>query len=351
MIQKNNIKLLENSFLKDLKLKNKIIMPPMDTYSAVDGYANDFHVVHYGSRVSTGLIIQEATSVREDGRISDKDLGIWDDKFIPGLKKIVTTVHNLGGLIGIQLGDAGRKSSLKGKKLIAPSDVRFSEYYEDVVKMSKKDIKEVINLFKNAAIRAKECGYDLIEIHGAHGYLVSQFISSFSNKRNDEYGGSLENRFRFLKEILFEIREVYNGILGVRISADEWVDGGMKPLDIVKGLEIVKEYIDFVDVSTGGTVNDGTLPFYPGYQLEHAKIIKENIKLPVIAVGLIDNFDLAEYAIRNFNIDFIAVGRAILRNPNWIYEQCYANNIEIESNIVTKRSFVNDRFVDKNLKR
>lgn len=344
------LKILEKAKFGKLELKNRIIMPPMDIYEAKDGFANIYHRTHYFSRAigGVGLIIQEATSVREDGRISMQDLGIWDDKFIPNLKEIVDGVHELGTYIGIQLNDAGRKAKLDYEaEILSASDIRFSNYYPQPKKMDKEDILECIQNFKNAAIRAKKIGYDYIEIHAAHGYLLNQFISPNVNNREDEY----KDRYLLLKQVLEAIREVYSGTLGIRVSADEWVEEGLNPEDIANGLKDFENLFDIVHVSTGSTINDGVLPFYPGYQLRHAKKIKEILNKPVIGVGLIDNFDLAEFAIRDYGLDYIAVGRAILRNPNWIKEQCVKNKIDFKTRIAIDRSYFSERFIMKNIKR
>ncbi|WP_073507557.1 hypothetical protein [Streptobacillus notomytis] len=347
------MKLLEKYVLGNLELKNRIVMPPMDIYEAEDGYVNDFHLAHYGARAigNVGLIIQEVTAVRKDGRISEQDLGIWSDDHIEGLKKLVESVHKLGSKIGIQIGDAGRKGLVKNADILSSSDLPFSDYFAKPRKMEKGDILSLINDFKLAARRAEIAGYDYLELHAAHGYLINQFLSSFSNNREDEYGGSLKNRARFLGEILEEVKKEFKGIIGVRISAYEWIEGGYSSTDLANVLIDFKENINVIHVSSGGTVNDGTLSFYPGYQLNFAKTIKQIVGLPVIAVGQIDNFDLAEFAIRDLGIDLIAAGRALLRNPNWIIEEAFKNNIDIPSRKSIKRAYYKERFVEKNLKK
>lgn len=344
------MKILETFEVKNLKLKNRVVMPPMDLFISKDGYANDIHLTHYSARAlgQVGLIIQEVTAIREEGRISNEDLGIWDDKFIPNLKKIVDTVHNLGSYIGIQLGDAGRKCMIKGVKKYSSTDKAFSKLYEKPIKMSKEDIQNFKNDFVEAIKRAKKVGYDLIEIHAAHGYLISQFISPLVNDRDDEYG---ENKMLLLEEILIEARKVWDKAISIRVSADDWVQDGTDPTKLAKDLEKIKDLFDIVHVSTGGNVNDGVLPFYPGYQLKHAGIIKSIVKKPVISVGLIDNFDVAEIAIRNFDIDLVAVGRGLLRNPNWILEESFKNNLELKCIKSYKRAYFRERLVEKNLKR
>lgn len=348
------MKLLEENILKGLNLKNRIIMPPMDTYIATDGFVNNFHIAHYGARAigDVALIIQEATCVREDGRISKNDLGIWDDKFIKGLKELVDSVHFLGAKIGIQLFDAGRKGFEKENTIFAPTDKEFSDYYAKPKKMDINDIENMKKLFFDAIIRAKKIGYDLIELHAAHGYLLSEFLSPLVNELENEYGGSIKNRIRIIKEILEFARKEFDGVISLRISASEWVDNGISVEELCEGINSIKELIDVVHVSAGGTVNDGVLDFYPGYQIKFAKKIKELTNLPVIAVGLIDNFDLAEYALKNENIDYIAFGRALLRNPNFIFDEKNKNNLDLNTKYpAIKRAYFKDRFIMKNLKR
>lgn len=205
-------KLFSNFKLKNLEFKNRIVMAPMCMYTAKeDGIATEWHKIHYATRAlgGVGLIIQEATGVESRGRISDKDLGIWNDSQIEGLKKIVDTCKSLGAVMGIQLGHAGRKCEINNLEIIGPSAEAFSSEYKVPKEMSKEDINEVINAFKSAAKRCIEIGYDIIEIHGAHGYLINQFLSPLTNKRTDEYGGNLENRARFLKEVVKAVREVW----------------------------------------------------------------------------------------------------------------------------------------------
>ncbi|WP_156299187.1 oxidoreductase [Streptobacillus canis] len=347
------MKLLEKYILGKLELKNRVVMPPMDTYEAKDGFVNEFHIAHYGARAigNVGLIIQEVTAVRSDGRISEQDLGIWSDEHIEGLKKLVDSVHRLGSKIGIQIGDAGRKGLVKGGDILSSSNIPFNDYFGIPRKMEKEDILSLINDFKLAARRAESAGYDYLELHAAHGYLINQFLSTFSNDRDDEYGGSFVNRAKLLGEILAEVRKEFKGLVSIRVSAYEWAEGGYSPSDLAKVLVNFKEYLDVIHVSSGGTVNEGNLSFYPGYQLSFAKVIKEIMGIPVIAVGQIDNFDLAEFAIRDLDIDLIAVGRGLLRNPNWIMDEAFKNNIKIDARKATSRAYFRDRFVEKDLKK
>lgn len=326
------MKSLSSYSIKNLELQNRIVMPPMCMYSSDnEGYVKDFHEVHYVSRAlgGVGLIILEATAVVPNGRISNRDLGIWDDSHIEGLKSIVEKSKAYGTKMGIQLAHAGRKSDSGDEFIVAPSALRHSNDYEMPRELSKEDIQEVVLAFKEAARRSKEAGFDVIEIHGAHGYLIHEFLSPISNKRTDEYGGSIENRVRFLKEIIHSVKEVWpseNPIL-LRVSADDYVDGGIDKEEMVKIINLVKEDIDVVHVSSGG-IQDAKINIFPGYQVSHAEAIKRECNMPVIAVGLIKEFDHVEEIISNSRADLVALGRELLRNPFFVLEMAKSRNIE-----------------------
>lgn len=315
-------KLFSKFKLKDLELKNRIAMAPMCMYTAKDdGLATEWHKIHYATRATggVGLIIQEATGVESRGRISDKDLGIWDDSQIKNLKEIVTTCKNYGAVMGIQLGHAGRKCEIKSLETIAPSAIAFNDEYKVPKEMTKDDIKVVIEAFKIAAKRCLEIGYDIIEIHGAHGYLINQFLSPLSNKRDDEYGGNTENRARFLKEIIKAVREVWpkEKAIILRVSAEDYVEEGNHPEELSQIINLVKdEGIDIINVSSGAVV-PARIKAYPGYQVKFAEIIREKTGLPVIAGGLITTADMAEEILQNNRADMIFLGRVLLRNPYW----------------------------------
>lgn len=321
-------KLFASYIIKDLELKNRIIMAPMCMYSAGDdGKVTDWHVIHYASRAvgGVGLIIQEATAVESRGRISSRDLGIWDDSHIDGLKKIVEAVKSNGAKIGIQLGHAGRKCEAESEKIIAPSSIAFNEEYRVPAEMTKEDIKAVVAAFKAAAKRAKQAGYDVLEIHGAHGYLINEFLSPVTNKRTDEYGGSPENRARILKEIIRAVRDVWpkEKPLMMRVTAEDYVDGGNHPDDLAELINLVKEYgLDLIDVSSGGVVSVAPKAFQ-GYQVKFAETIKEKTVLPVVAGGLVIDPNMAEEILQNNRADLIFIGRALLRNPYWPLQADY----------------------------
>lgn len=328
-------KLFSDVKIKSLKLKNRIVMAPMCMVVSDDeGYAKDWHEIHYASRSigGTGLIILEATAVESRGRIKNGDLGIWDDSHIEGLSKIVKSSKSLGAKVGIQLAHAGRKCEVKSERIIAPSPIAFDNSYSTPKEMTKDDIKTVINSFKEGAKRAEKAGFDAIEIHGAHGYLINEFLSPLTNKRKDEYGGNPENRARFLKEIIRTIKTVWpeDKPIILRVSGEEYVNDGNHPEDLVHIINLVKdEGIDIIDVSSGAVV-PANIDVYPGYQIPFAETIKKGTGLPVIAGGLITEPEMAEEILKNNRADFIFLGRELLRNPYWPLEAANKLNQDIE---------------------
>ncbi len=306
--------LFEPIRIKNLEIKNRAVMPPMCMYSADElGFANDFHIVHYGTRAigGVGLIIQEATAVTPDGRISLNDLGIWSDDHIKGLKQIVDVMHKNGAVAGIQINHAGRKAKVENP--MGPSAITYGGDYKPPKEMTKKDIKDVVNAFKDAARRADQAGYDVLEIHGAHGYLIFEFLSPISNQRTDEYK---EGKV-FLREVLEAVMSVWpkNKILALRVSAYEYVEGGATPESIAEAINYVKDLgVDLIDVSSGGNVLV-KIKAYPGYQLDLAKKIKDLTGLPVIGGGLITDLGLATHAIGSERCDMVYFGRILLREP------------------------------------
>ncbi len=318
-------KIFEQYQIKDLTIKNRIAMPPMCMYSADNaGYVQGFHRVHYAARAlgGVGLIILEATAIEPKGRISDRDLGIWDDSHIEGLKSLVDICHEYGAKVGIQLAHAGRKSTVDYMECLAPSPIAFSDRMQKPREMTKEDIKDVVDKFGKSAKRALEAGFDMIEIHGAHGYLINEFLSPLVNHRQDEYGGSLENRSRFLKEVTQEVRKVWplEKPLQLRISAHEYVEGGNEALDLADIINAVKdEGIDMVNVSTGGVVLCD-MNVYPGYQVKHAEIIRDKTGLPVMAGGLLTSPLMVDEILNNHRAEMVYLGRELLRNPHWVYD-------------------------------
>lgn len=326
-------KLFSPLTIKNIILKNRIVMSPMCQYTAKDGYSNDWHLLHYGSRAigAAGLIIQEATAVTPEGRISPGDLGIWNDDHITGLKKIVDFVHKHGAVAGIQLAHAGRKASCElpwngGKQLeldkggwetIAPSDLPYTAGDRTPVSLNKKDIDSVVLSFRAAALRAQKAGYKVIEIHSAHGYLIHEFLSPLSNHRNDEYGGTFENRIRLLIEVIEAVRSVWpdENALFVRISSTDWADGGWDIEESIKLAAVLKNInVDVIDCSGGGNVFDAKIPFAPGYQVSFSEVIRKT-GIKTAAVGLITSAKQAETILLEEKADLIILGRELLRNP------------------------------------
>jgi len=306
-------------------------------YMAEDGFAGDWHLIHYGSRAmgGAGAIMLEATAVRADGRIGVGDLGIWKDEHIKMLSKIVSFIKSTGSIPAIQLAHAGRKGSTwasggesrplmpgeeNGWELIAPSAIAFSPAMQTPREMTLKDIEEIQQAFVDAAMRALKSGFELIEIHSAHGYLINEFLSPIPNKRTDHYGGTIENRARFLFEIIEKVKAVWPSDLpiAVRISATDWTEDGWTISDSVwLSKELLKKGIDVIDVSSGGMVPNAKITVGSGYQLPFASTIKREVKdqLLVGTVGMITNAHQAETILTNGDADLIFIGRELLRNP------------------------------------
>lgn len=337
------MKVFEEYKIKNLLLKNKVVMPPMCMYSSDEtGYANEFHFTHYVTRAigGVGLIILEATAVSPNGRITDKDLGLWEDGQISGLKQIVKGCHEHGSKIAIQLGHAGRKCTAPNERIVAPSAIAFDDKSPVPHELTLSEIKAVAKDFKMAAIRADKAGFDAIEIHGAHGYLISEFLSPISNKRDDIYNGNAVNNGRFLKEILEAVKEVWpkEKTIIVRVSADDYLQGGMTPEFMRDILKEFNTFFDILHVSSGGVAH-AEIDTYPGYQVEAASYLRNSCSMPVIAVGLINTPDIAEEIIANKRADLIAIGRELLRNPYWVLNTAREKRIPYEYPKQYSRSF------------
>ncbi|WP_421942158.1 NADPH dehydrogenase NamA [Pedobacter sp.] len=321
--------------LKDVTLKNRIVISPMCQYSAIDGFANDWHLVHLGSRAvgGAGLIIQEATAVTPEGRISYGDLGLWKDEQVEKLKQIVSFIHAQGAIAGIQLAHAGRKASCElpwngGEQIsegelswqpVGPSAVTFKK--DQVLiphELSIKEIQEIVMAFRAAAQRAKEAGYQVVEIHAAHGYLLHEFVSPISNKRSDLYGGSFENRIRLVIDVVEAVQSVWpdNLPVFVRISATDWVEGGWDENDSVQLAAVLKDKgVDLIDTSSGGNVPDAIIPAAPNYQVPFADKIRNEIGIRTGAVGIIVDAQQAEEILEQGKADLIFIARESLRDP------------------------------------
>jgi NADPH2 dehydrogenase len=294
-------------------------MAPMCQYSAGnDGLVNEWHFLHYVTRAigQAGLIVIEATAVEPRGRISNRDLGIWSDAAIEPLIRLVRQVKKYGCKIGIQIAHAGRKATIVDEPIVAPSTIPFSTALQVPVELNTSEIDTVINAFAEAVRRAVAANFDFIEIHGAHGYLINQFLSPLTNVRKDEFG---RDRSLFLQRILEKAAQYVPEQMPVflRVSAEEYVDGGNHPEDVCRLLEPVKHLVDLVHVSSGGVDAKAAVKMYPGYQLHFADTLRQNLKLPVMAVGMLESPDIAEEALQSNKADVIALGREFLRNPYW----------------------------------
>jgi 2,4-dienoyl-CoA reductase-like NADH-dependent reductase (Old Yellow Enzyme family) len=326
--------------LRGLTLKNRVVMSPMNMYSGTNsGLPTDFHLVHYGAPAlgGVGLIMQEVTSVDARGRIRNVDLGLWDDCQVAPLQRIVAFVHANGATMGVQLGHAGRKGWTPGKgkgetPIVGPSAIPFAPDWAVPQAMSEAEMDALVAAFVAAAGRALTAGYDVVEIHGAHGYLLHEFLSPLSNHRTDAYGGGLENRARLLRRIVQAVRAVWPGQkpLFTRLSASDWTPGG---LDIEQTIQIVRwlkeDGVDLVDCSSGGNVptapNTG-----PGYQAPFAETVRREIGMPTGAVGMLGTPQLAEEIIRNGRADLIFLGRPLLANPNWALKAARKLGVDVE---------------------
>ena len=328
--------LFEPLKLRDIVLSNRIGIPPMCQYSAHDGMAADWHFVHYGSRAVGGaaLMIVEATAVTPEGRISLGDMGIWDDRHIEPLARIARFAQQQGCVAAIQLAHAGRKASVGlgwqaqstlsetdgGWKTVAPSAVAFGPGYAVPGELDAAAIAGVIASFAAGARRAREAGFQTVEIHAAHGYLLHQFLSPLSNLRKDAYGGSFENRTRLVREVVAAVRTEWPEHLPVliRLSATDWVDGGWNADETVELCRMLKGLgVDLVDVSSAGLVPTAKIPAGPGFQTEFAARVRREAGIAAAAVGLITSPAQADHIVRSGQADIVLLGREILRNPYW----------------------------------
>ncbi|MBS1565953.1 MAG: NADPH dehydrogenase NamA [Bacteroidetes bacterium] len=320
--------------IKEVTLRNRIVVSPMCEYSSADGFANEWHLVHLGSRAvgGAGLIITEATAVSPEGRISAADLGIWKNAHIEKLRNIVSFLHQQGAIAGIQLAHAGRKASHEapwkggkqvklaegGWQTVAPSALAFNENEEAPVALTLEGIQKVINDFKEGARRAHQAGFKVVEIHAAHGYLINQFLSPLSNERTDDYGGSFENRIRLLLEVISAVQTVWPSTLPlfVRLSCTDWTEAGWNENDTVRLAGILKEKgVDLIDCSTGGLVPGVKIPLGPGYQVRFSEQVRREAGIATGTVGLITTAKQAEQILEEEKADLIIMARELLRDP------------------------------------
>ena len=314
--------------LRGLTLRNRIMLPPMCMYTAQnDGQVTDWHLVHYSARATggTGLLIVEATAVEPRGRISQHDLGLWDDAQIEPVARMARLVQAEGAAIGIQLAHAGRKAWSADKahgpeQPVAPSPLPFDEEWQVPHELTPAEIDQIVNAWRKAAARAQAAGFDLVEIHGAHGYLNHEFLSPLSNRRTDDYGGSLENRARLLVRVVEAVRQVWpeEKPLFVRVSATDWAEGGLVPDEVVVVARKLRALgVDLVDCSSGGLVPAAPPGIGPGYQVPFADKVRQEAGIATAAVGLITKPELADEIVRNGRADLVALGRELLRHPHW----------------------------------
>ena len=323
--------------LASVTLRNRIGVSPMCMYSAVDGRAGEWHLVHYGARAAggAGLVIQEATAVSPEGRISPADLGLWEDGQIEPLARLTRFLAAQGAVPGIQLAHAGRKASAPAPRVggsqltpgnggwttLAPSALPFGGDLDQTPRaMTLEDIERVQAAFAAAAERSLAAGYTWLELHAAHGYLIHQFLSPLSNRREDGYGGSFEHRIRFALETVRRLRRVWPERLPltVRISCTDWVEGGWS---LEESVELARRFkaegVDLVDCSSGGMVAQARIPVGPGYQVPFAERIRREAGLATAAVGLITEPAQADALVREGRTDLVLLGRAQLRDPHW----------------------------------
>ncbi|GAA4752199.1 NADH:flavin oxidoreductase/NADH oxidase [Nocardioides endophyticus] len=328
--------------LRDVTVRNRVWVAPMCQYSAVDGVPNDWHLVHLGSfaRGGAGLVFTEATAVVPEGRITPEDTGLWNDEQQTAWTRIVEFVHGQGATAGIQLAHAGRKASTYsgftvergpvadgdgGWRPVAPSADPFPRLREDPEPLDGAGITRIVTAFGDAAERAVAAGFDVLEIHAAHGYLLHEFLSPLSNHRDDEYGGSFDNRVRLVLEVVREIRaRVAVGVpLVVRVSATDWVEGGWSDDETVRLAGLLREAgVDLIDTSTGGNVL-ADIPVGPGFQVPFARRIRTEAGVPTGAVGLITEPKHAEEVLAEGSSDVVLLGRELLRDPHWPLRAAY----------------------------
>ncbi len=324
--------------LAGVTFANRVFVSPMCEYSSEDGFSNDWHLVHLGSRAvgGAGLVFTEAAAVLPEGRITPEDLGIWKDEHIAGLKRIVEFGHSQGAHMAVQIAHAGRKASMARpwapeqrylnpdeggwNNVMAPSAVPFDTTYGRPQALDLAGLQVITRAFARAAERALEAGFDLLEIHSAHGYLLHEFLSPLSNRRTDEYGGSFENRIRLLVEVVDAVRAVWPEELPllVRISATDWAEGGWDIDQSVALAKVLKQHkVDMVDVSSGGMVPNAVMPIGPGYQTPFAERIRREAQIPTGTVGMITDAHQAEHILRTGQADVVLLARELLRDPYW----------------------------------
>ena len=312
--------LFEPITIRGVELKNRIAMSPMCMHSATqDGKVSIFHHVHYGARAlgGAGLVFLETTAVIPNGLIGPGDIGIWEDSQIDDLSSLTQTIHAMGAKAGCQLGHGGRQFPCETLPSIAPSAIPFTPGSRVPEALSIGGIDDVVDAFGAAASRAKQAGFDVVEIHTAHGYLLHEFLSPVANHRTDEYGGSHENRYRIVRRVIDAVRRVWDGPLFLRISSTDYAEGGNQPEDfVIFGRWMKEQGIDLIDCSSG-SIAMLKVESYPNYQVPAAELIRREVDIMTGAVGLIESGRQADEIIRNGRADLVLVGRAMLKDPFW----------------------------------
>lgn len=342
--------LFEPLTLRGVTLRNRIGVSPMCQYSSTDGYANDWHLVHLGSRAvgGAGLVIAEATAVTPEGRISPQDLGLWQDDHVEMLSRITRFIRDQGTVAGVQLAHAGRKASTEvpwrggaplapgeggWSPIVAPSAVPFGSRSQVPEALDAAGIRRVVEAFRDAARRALHAGFQVIELHAAHGYLLHEFLSPLANHRDDEYGGSFQNRVRLTIEVTDAVRSVWSDSLPllVRVSGTDWVEGGWNVEQSAELARLLGAHgVDLIDCSSGGIVPGVRIPTGPGYQVSLAERIREVSGVPTAAVGLITSAQQADAVLRSGSADVVLLARKLLRDPYWPLHAARELDVSVE---------------------
>lgn len=336
--------------LRGVTLRNRIGVSPMCQYSSTDGFANDWHLVHLGARAvgGAGVVIAEATAVTPEGRISPCDLGIWRDEHVEMLSRITRFIREQGAVAGMQLSHAGRKASTEvpwrggaplspgeggWSPIVAPSAIPFGSRSQVPDALDVAGVRRIVAAFRDGARRALDAGFQMIELHGAHGYLLHEFLSPLANRRTDQYGGSFENRVRFVLEVADAVRTVWPDSLplAVRLSATDWVDHGW---DVDQSAELARllgaHGADLIDCSSGGIVPGVKIPVAPGYQVSLAERVRTMSGVPTAAVGLLTSAQQADAVLRSGSADMVLLARKLLRDPYWPLYAARELGVEIE---------------------
>ena len=335
--------------VRGVTLRNRVVVSPMCQYSSVDGHASDWHLVHLGAFAvgGAGLVLTEAAAVTPEGRISPHDLGIWDDAHIPALRRINDFLHAHGAASGVQLAHAGRKASTHrpwegGGRIapddggwddvVAPSAIPFADNYPMPHALTREGIRRVIDAFREGARRALQAGFQVVELHAAHGYLLHEFLSPLANQRDDEYGGSFENRARLTHEVVAAVREVWPAELPlfVRLSSTDWVPKGWDADDTVQlSRELAASGVDLIDCSSGGLSAAQKIPVGPGYQVPFARRVRHEAGIATGAVGLITTPQQAQQVVESGDADLVLMARELLRHPRWPLQAAHELKQEI----------------------